>query len=59
MAKAGGVQLQAIDPPRDETELFTCSSSRFASETSSVIGFGDIDQTTGGYLNGVVICNAA
>jgi len=54
IAKAGGVQLQLIDPPRAESSLFGFSANTFFSETSTTEGFSDVAATTGGYLTGVI-----
>jgi 3-methyladenine DNA glycosylase/8-oxoguanine DNA glycosylase len=54
LTKAGGVQLQLIDPPDAETDLFTCSADPFRATTDAARGFSDTTQAAGGQLTGVL-----
>jgi hypothetical protein len=54
VAKAGGIQLQLVDPPADPLFLFTFSDSDvlpLAGDANR--GLSDETQSTGGALNGV------
>lgn len=54
ITKAGGVQLQLIDPPDEETDLFTFSTSQFFMQADAFRGFSDVDQLVGGKLTRVI-----
>lgn len=54
VAVGGGVQLQLITPPNEETDLFTFSESAFFSSASASLGFSSTDQDDGGFMTGVI-----
>lgn len=47
---SAGIQIQLINPPDEETALFTFSSRQFFTDTSATLGFSDEDQIDGGQL---------